>query len=53
MGGVRRAEGIDARSHAERTDHSQHQRQVGHGANLMHRDRHEGLRLQGVPEVAS
>ena len=27
--------------------------QVGHGADLMNRDRHEGLLLQVLPEVAS
>jgi len=53
IGGVRRAKGIDERSHLELAYHPQYQRQVGHGADLMNRDRHEGLLLQILPEVAS
>jgi hypothetical protein len=45
IGGVRRAEGIDERSHLELAYHPQHRRQVGYGADLMHRDRHAGLLL--------
>ena len=45
-GGVRRAEGIDERSHVELAYYPQHQRQVGHGTDLMNRDRHEAPLLQ-------
>jgi hypothetical protein len=41
MAGVRRAEGIDECSHIELADHPQHQRQVGHGTDLMNCNRHE------------
>ena len=53
MGGVRRAERIDERSHVERAYHPQHQRQVGHGTALMHGNRHEAPLLQVFLEVAS
>ncbi len=46
MRGVRRAEGIDERSHVELADHPQHQRQVGHRTDLMNRNRHEAPLLQ-------
>ena len=45
MRGVRRAEGIDERRHVELAYHPQHQRQVGHGADLMNRHRHEASLL--------
>src|SRR5262245_7677139 len=37
----RRAEGSDERRHVELADHPQHQRPVGHGTDLLHRNRHE------------
>src|SRR5215510_4943333 len=51
--GVRRAEGIDERSHVELAYHSQHQRQVGHRTDLMNGNGHEAPRLQGFLEVPS
>jgi hypothetical protein len=53
MSGVRRAERIDERRHLKLAYYPQHQSQVGHGADLLNRDRHEGLLLQVLPEVAS
>jgi hypothetical protein len=53
MGGVRRAEGINERRHVELADHPQHQRHVGHGLDLLHRDRHEAPLLQVFSKVAS
>jgi hypothetical protein len=53
MGGVRRAEGIDERRHVERAYHPEHQRQVGHGTDLLNHDRHEAPLLQVFSEVAS
>jgi hypothetical protein len=50
---VRRAEGIDKRSHVELTYHPQHQRQMGHGTDLMNRNRHEAPLLQVFLEVSS
>ena len=49
---VRRAEGIDERSHVELAYHPQHQRQVGHGTDLMNRHRHEAPLLQVFLEVS-
>jgi hypothetical protein len=46
MGGVRRAEGIDERRHVELTYDPEHQRQVGHGTDLLNCDRHEAPLLQ-------
>src|SRR5262244_2918266 len=46
MRGVRRAEGIDEGSHGELADHSEHQRPVGHGPNLLNRYRHAVSLLQ-------
>ena len=53
IGRGRRAEGRDERRHLELADHTQHQRQVGHGTALMNRDRQEGLLQQILPEGAS
>ena len=53
MRGVRRAEGIDERRHVELAYHPQHQRQVGHGTDLMNRNGHEAPLLQVLPEVSS
>jgi hypothetical protein len=53
IGGVRRTEGINERSHLELAYYPEHSRQVGHGANLMNRDRHEGLLLHVLPEGTS
>ena len=53
MGGVRRAEGIDERSHVELAYHPQHQRQVGHGTDLLNRNRHEAPFLQVFREGVS
>jgi hypothetical protein len=53
MSGVRRAEGIDERSHVELAYHPQHQRQVGHGTDLMKRNRHEAPLLPVFLEVLS
>ena len=53
MRGVRRTEGIDEGSHVELADHSQHQRQVGHGPDLLNRNRHEVPPLQVWLEGAS
>jgi hypothetical protein len=50
---VRRAEGIDERRHLELADHSQHQRQVGHGPDLMNRNRHELSLLLVFLELSS
>jgi hypothetical protein len=52
-GGVRRAEGLDERRHVELAYHPQHDRQVGHGTDLMHGHRHEALLLHVFLEVAS
>src|SRR5919199_3522168 len=51
MGGVRRAEGIDERRHIELAYYPEHQRQVGHGTDLLNRDRHEAPLLQVFSEV--
>ena len=53
MRGVWRAEGIDERSDVELADDPQHQRQVGHGTDLLNRNRHEAPLLQVLLEVAS
>ena len=53
MRGVRRAEGIDEGSHVELAYYPQHQRQVGHGTDLLNRKRHEASLLQVLLEVAS
>jgi hypothetical protein len=53
MGGVRRAESIDERSHVELAYHPQHQRQVGHRTDLLNCNRHEVPLLQVFLEVAS
>jgi hypothetical protein len=53
MRGVRRAEGIDERSHVELAYHPQHQRQMGYGPNLLNRNRHETSLLQVFLEVSS
>jgi hypothetical protein len=45
--GVRRAIGIDEGSYIELADHPQHQRQVGHGTDLMNGNGHEAPLLQG------
>ena len=45
--GVRRTEGIDARSHLELADHPQHQRQVGHRTDVMNGNSHEAPLRQG------
>src|SRR5205823_6008988 len=50
---VRRAAGIDEGSHVELADYPQHQRQVGHGTDLLNRHRHEAPFLQVLLEVAS
>ena len=44
---------IDERRHVELTSHPQHQRQVSHGTDLLHRHRHEAPFLQVGREVAS
>jgi hypothetical protein len=41
IGRVWSAEGIDERSYLELAEHTQHQRQVGHGPDLMNYHRHE------------
>ena len=41
MRGVRRTEGLDESRHVELAYHPQHQRQVGYGTDLLHRNRHE------------
>ena len=46
MRGVRRAESIDERRHVELADYPQHQRQVGHGTDLLNRHRHGAPFLQ-------
>jgi hypothetical protein len=46
MSRVRRTAGIDERRHVELAYDPQ-QRQVGHGTDLLHRDHHEALPLQG------
>src|SRR5262249_33044363 len=46
MSRVRRAEGIDEGSHIELADHPQYQRQVGHGTDLLNRNRHKAPLLQ-------
>jgi len=46
MGRVRRAEGIAERRHVERAYDPQHQRQMGHGTDLLNRHRHEAPFLQ-------
>ena len=53
MSGVRRAEDIDEGSHVELAYYPQHQRQVGHGTDLLNRNRHEAPLLQVLLEVAS
>jgi hypothetical protein len=53
MSGVRRAQGLDERRHVELTDHSQHQRQVSHGPDLLNDNRHAASLLQCCFEVAS
>jgi hypothetical protein len=53
MGGVGRAEGIDERRHVELTYDPQHQRQMGHGTDLLNRHRHEAPFLQGFREGVS
>jgi hypothetical protein len=53
MRGVRRAEGIDEPSHVELAYYPQHQRQVSHGTDLMHRNRHEAPLLLVFREVLS
>ena len=53
MGGVWRAESIDERCHVELAYHPQHQRQMGHGTDLLNRNRHEAPLLQVLLEVAS
>ena len=50
---MRRAEGIDERSHVELAYHPQHQRQVGHGTDLLNRNRHEAPFLQVFREGVS
>ena len=45
---VRRTEGLDERRHVELADDPQHQRQVGHGTDLLNRNRHEAPFLQVV-----
>jgi hypothetical protein len=51
--GVRRAEGLDEGRHVELADYPQHQRQVGHGTDLLNCKRHEASLLQVLLEVAS
>jgi hypothetical protein len=46
MSRVRRTEGIDEGSHVELADHPQYQRQVGHGTDLLNRNRHKAPLLQ-------
>jgi hypothetical protein len=53
MRGVRRAEGIDEGSHVELADYPQPQRQVGHGTDLLNRNRHEAPFLQVCRESVS
>jgi len=53
MRGVRRAEGIDEGSHIELADDPQHQRQGGHGTDLLNCKRHEASLPQVLLEVAS
>jgi hypothetical protein len=53
MGGVRRADSLDARRHVALAYHPQHPRQGGHGPDLLHGNRHEGPLLQVCLEVAS
>ena len=43
---VRMTEGIDECRHVELAYHPQHQRQVGHGTDLLNRNRHEAPFLQ-------
>jgi hypothetical protein len=43
--------GIDERRHAELADAPQHQRQVGHGTELLHRDCHEPPFCQSAQRV--
>jgi len=50
---VWRAARIDECSPVELAYHPQHQREVGHGTDLMNRDRHEAPPLQVVQEVLS
>src|SRR5215510_2158239 len=50
---VRRAEGIDEPSHIEFADHPQHQRQVGHGSDLLNGNRHKAPFLQVFREGVS
>ena len=50
---VRRAEGIDERSHIELADDPQHQRQMGHGTDLMNRNGHEAPLLHVFLEGSS
>jgi len=53
VSGVRRAEGIDEGSHVELAYYPEHQRQGGHGTDLLNRKRHEASLLQVLLEVAS
>jgi hypothetical protein len=47
IGGVWRAEGIDKRCHVELADYPEHQRQVGHGTDLLNCKSHKAPLLQG------
>jgi len=53
MGGVWRTESIDQRCHIALAYHPEHQWQMGHGTELLNRNRHEAPLLQVVREVAS
>jgi hypothetical protein len=48
MGGVWRAAGSDERSAFELADDPQHQRQVGHGTDLLNGNSHEVPLLQSL-----
>jgi hypothetical protein len=48
-----RAEGIDERRHVELAYHPQHQRPVGHGTHLLHRNHHQAPLLHVLLEVSS
>src|SRR5262249_50747686 len=50
---VRRTEGINKRGYVELADHSEHQRQVGHGTDLLNGNRHEAPFLQVCREGVS
>jgi hypothetical protein len=52
-GGVWRTESLAQRCHLERADPPEHQGHLGHGTELLHRNRHEAPLLQVGREVAS